>query len=90
MNWSAAGSTFLLVFLAELGDKTQLTTLTMAAKHGSPWPIFAGSALALVLSSLVGALAGGAIGQVVPAGTIRLVAGLAFLLFGGLLLSGRL
>lgn len=90
MDWSASASAFLLVFLAELGDKTQLTTLVMAAKHGHPWPIFMGSALALVLSSLLGALLGGALGHLLPGATIRWAAGVIFLLFGGLLLSGRL
>ena len=51
--------TFCLVFLAELGDKTQLATMLMAAKSNCIWLVFFGSTLALAASSLIGVLAGG-------------------------------
>lgn len=49
---------FVTVFLAELGDKTQLSTLLMTAESQSPWIIFIGAAAALVTTSLCGVLVG--------------------------------
>ncbi len=51
-------TTFGLVFLAELGDKTQLATMSMAATSGQRWSVFAAAASALVLSSLIAVLLG--------------------------------
>ena len=51
-------TTFTTVFLAELGDKTQLATLLLSAQSGQPWVVFLGAALALISSSLVGVLVG--------------------------------
>ena len=52
-------STFLTVFIAELGDKTQLATLTISGTSNKPLAVFLGSSLALVFASLLGALTGG-------------------------------
>lgn len=51
-------STFITIFFAEIGDKTQLATLLMAAESQSPWVVFAGAATALIATSLVGVLLG--------------------------------
>ena len=51
-------STFLTILLAEMGDKTQLSTLLLAAESGYPWVVFLGAALALISTSLVGVLIG--------------------------------
>jgi putative Ca2+/H+ antiporter (TMEM165/GDT1 family) len=56
--WTVFGSTFLTIFLAEMGDKTQLATLLISAESQSPWIVFAGSALALISTSLLGVLIG--------------------------------
>jgi Ca2+/H+ antiporter, TMEM165/GDT1 family len=56
--WREFFTAFLTIFLAELGDKTQLATLLMAAESQSPWVVFAGAASALVATSLVGVLLG--------------------------------
>lgn len=53
-------STFICVFLAELGDKTQIQTMLLAAKSNSILPVFIGASLALVASSVIGVLAGSA------------------------------
>ena len=51
-------STFFTIFLAELGDKTQLTTLLMSAESDAPWIVFIGAGSALVATSLLGVLVG--------------------------------
>lgn len=51
-------STFITIFLAEMGDKTQLVTLLMSAESQAPWIVFAGSAIALITTSLLGVLIG--------------------------------
>ena len=75
-------STFLTIFIAELGDKTQLATLTMSGTSKKPLAVFIGSSTALVLASLIGALAGGSISNFVPEFILKLLASLAFFIFG--------
>jgi putative Ca2+/H+ antiporter (TMEM165/GDT1 family) len=82
-------STFSLVFLAELGDKTQLATLSLAASGKSRLAVFAGASLALILTSALGVLLGGAVTRLVPAVWIHRAAGVAFVIMGVLLLLGR-
>ncbi len=87
LDLKAFAVTFGLVFLAELGDKTQLTTMMLASRTRAPWLIFVAAGLALVLSSLIGALFGEALGRVVPVRVIQIGAGAAFVLIGALLLA---
>ncbi|MEL6136148.1 MAG: TMEM165/GDT1 family protein [Cyanobacteria bacterium J06626_23] len=56
--WGVFVSTFFTIFLAELGDKTQVTTLLMSAGSQSPWTVFVGAAAALIATSLIGVLLG--------------------------------
>jgi putative Ca2+/H+ antiporter (TMEM165/GDT1 family) len=56
--WAVFSSTFITIFFAEMGDKTQLATLLMSAESKSPWVVFAGSAVALISTSLLGVLIG--------------------------------
>ncbi|MBD2427348.1 TMEM165/GDT1 family protein [Phormidium sp. FACHB-1136] len=51
-------STFITIFLAELGDKTQVTTLLMSAQSETPWIVFLGAGSALIATSLIGVLLG--------------------------------
>ena len=88
MDWRLLASTFGLVFLAELGDKTQLATLTLASSGKSRWAVFLGAASALVLTSAIAAIAGEAIARAIPAIWLRRVAGIAFLVLGGFYLLG--
>lgn len=52
--WLVFSSTFITIFLAEMGDKTQLVTLLMSAESQAPWIVFIGAALALIATSLIG------------------------------------
>lgn len=89
MSLKVVLSTFALIFVAELGDKTQLTTMVLAAQSKAPVAVFVGAALALVASSLLGVLFGGAITHVLPVRHIRIGAGLFFVAIGVFLVLGR-
>ena len=75
-------STFLTVFIAELGDKTQLATLTISGTSNKPLAVFLGSASALVLASLLGALTGGSISTFLSEFVLKSLASLTFLIIG--------
>ena len=81
-------STFFAVLLAEMGDKTQLATMSLAAEGSSRWTVFAASALALVSASALAVLAGEAITRAVPPVWIKRGAGLLFIVLGLLMLKG--
>lgn len=71
------------VFLAELGDKTQLATLLFAAKSPSGlWTVFLGAAAALILASAIGVLAGGLVAQLVNPKYLTYAAGMGFIVIG--------
>ena len=75
-------STFTTVFVAELGDKTQLATLLLSAQSGAPWLVFLGAASALIASSLVGVLVGRWLAQVLPPERLQLMAGVLMIALG--------
>lgn len=75
-------TSFLLIFLAELGDKTQIVTASLAAQHNAPTGVFLGSTLALWSVSLAGMFLGLQLTRFVPLSSIRKVAGSLFLAFG--------
>ena len=75
-------STFAVVFLAELADKTQLATFGLAAGSTSRWSVFLGSSLALVASSAIAVLVGGALTRVVPPGLLMRIAGALLVVLG--------
>ena len=82
-------TTFITVFLAEMGDKTQLTTITLSSTTNKPLAVFIGSSIALILATLLGALAGGSIANLIPAYLLKLLSGIVFLIIGFNLLSQR-
>ena len=75
-------TTFFTVFLAEMGDKTQLTTITLSSTTHKPLAVFIGSSLALILATLLGALAGGSIANLIPAFLLKLLSGIVFFILG--------
>jgi putative Ca2+/H+ antiporter (TMEM165/GDT1 family) len=71
------------VFIAEIGDKTQLATMLFASDaKTSLWAVFLGSALALVAAAGIGVLAGSAISKFVAPETLKIVAGIGFIAIG--------
>ncbi|MFO0119869.1 MAG: TMEM165/GDT1 family protein [Cyanobium sp.] len=80
------GSTFITVFLAELGDKTQLAIVSISGTTSRPGAVFSGSAAALVLASMVGAAAGGSLSSVIPPDALQLLASVGFLILGSRLI----
>ena len=80
-------TTFVTVFLAEMGDKTQLTTITLSSTTNKPLAVFMGSSLALILATLLGALAGGSIANLIPSFLLKLLSGTVFLIIGIKLLA---
>ena len=90
MDVKLFATVFLTVFVAELGDKTQLATLLYAADASRPkLTVFAAAAAALVLTSALGVLAGSAIAAYVRPGTLRWIAGLGFVGVGLWVLVAR-
>ena len=86
MDWRMFATAFATVFLAELGDKTQLATLSLAAGARSPLSVFAGAALALLAASGAGVFAGTLLGRALPEALIRRAAGVAFIGVGAWML----
>ena len=80
-------TSFSTIFLAELGDKTQLATLMLSAQSGRPLIIFIGAALALISTSLLGVLIGQWIANNLPRRIFTLVSGFIMLALGGYLVT---
>ncbi len=86
LNAKLIASTFVMIFLAELGDKTQISTFALAGDSRSLLSVFIGAAGALVLTTLLAVVVGGVIGRFVPARIIKFVSAAVFLAFGVLTL----
>jgi len=82
-------TTFGIIFLAEMGDKTQLAAMTMAAQTKRPWAVFLGASLALAAVSALGVLVGSVIGDFVSLVWIKRAAATAFIVIGVLMLWGK-
>lgn len=75
-------TTFATVFLAELGDKTQLAAMTATARSGALLTVFLAASAALVCATALGVAVGGALFKVIPEHIIKYVAGSAFIAVG--------
>ncbi len=83
MDFKTLITVFGAVFVAELGDKTQLATMLFAADRDvSKWVVFLGASLALIVASGLGVLAGGVISEYVSEKYLRYIAGAGFIVIG--------
>jgi putative Ca2+/H+ antiporter (TMEM165/GDT1 family) len=85
MDWRVVLTTFGLIFVAELGDKTQLAVLTQTCKYRRPWAVFLGASLALTAVTALGAIGGQVLGRIIPASFLQGAAALAFVVMGALI-----
>ena len=82
MDWKLIASTFGVIFLAELGDKTQLAAISLSASSRKPLSVLIGASVALTAVSAIGVVVGAGLTEVVPIPVIRKVAAAAFVLIG--------
>ena len=87
-NVKAFASTFWLMFAAEMGDKTQLAVIALTGEYGSPWVVFIGASVALVLVSAVGIAMGRLMAKRIPLPEIEVVAAILFIVLGAWFLLG--
>jgi putative Ca2+/H+ antiporter (TMEM165/GDT1 family) len=80
MDWNLLGLSFITVFLAELGDKSQLAAIALSGRSESPRAVFFGSAGALLLTSMIGVLAGAGAAQLLPVRLVKAIAAVGFAL----------
>jgi putative Ca2+/H+ antiporter (TMEM165/GDT1 family) len=78
MDWNLLGISFITVFLSELGDKSQLAAIALSGRGQSRRGVFFGTAGALLLTSLLGALAGGAVSELFPTRVLKAIAAVGF------------
>ncbi len=90
MDWRVFLTTFGAIFLAEMGDKTQLAAMTMAADSKKPLAVFLGSALALTCVSALGVIVGGTLGHYLPLVWIKRAAAVMFITIGVLILLDKM
>ncbi|MBY0475444.1 MAG: TMEM165/GDT1 family protein [Nitrosomonas sp.] len=83
MDYKILLMVFITVFIAELGDKTQLATMLYAAdKEVSKWTVFIGASLALITTSAIGVLAGSLISDYISIKHLKFIAGAGFIIIG--------
>lgn len=82
MDWKLFFATFGTILFAELGDKTQLACMLMTADSRKPWTVFAASALALTLASLLGVVFANIVCQYLDPAVIKKVAAVGFIAIG--------
>jgi putative Ca2+/H+ antiporter (TMEM165/GDT1 family) len=90
IDWQLIGVTFATVFIAEIGDKSQLAAIAIGGSSPHPKAVFFGSVAALLLASAIGVLAGGSITVLFPPRILKGLAALGFLIMAGRLLWSNL
>jgi len=90
MDWKIIMTTFWAIFIAELGDKTQLAAITMTSKTKLPVSVFLGAVLALATVTLIGVVFGDALIRIVPENIIKKAAAVVFIVIGILIFWGKM
>ena len=90
MDWKILIATFTSIFLAELGDKTQLAAIIMTSKTNKPLSVFVGSMIAFAIVTILGVTLGVLLTKLVPINTIKVLSAIAFISVGILILTGKL
>lgn len=90
MDWKIFGTAFITLFLAELGDKTQLAVINMTATTDSKLSVFLGASLALIAVTALGVLFGGILSEYIPTEWLQRIVAVAFIIIGILMLWGKL
>jgi putative Ca2+/H+ antiporter (TMEM165/GDT1 family) len=81
--WKTFSAVFITVFLADIGDKTQLATMLFSAdRETNKWIVFAGSSAALVIAAAIGVLVGAQLERFVRPQTLKMIAGAGFIVIG--------
>jgi Ca2+/H+ antiporter, TMEM165/GDT1 family len=89
MDWQLLALSFGTIFISELGDKSQLATLSLSGSSNAPRYVFLGSALALLLASLIGVLLGEQVSQILPTRFLKAIAAFIFAIMAIRLLSAK-
>lgn len=82
MDWSVFTATFMTMFIAEIGDKTQFAAFAAASQTKSTYSVLLATILALTLAAVIGVFAGTMLGKIVDPSKIKIVTGSAFILMG--------
>jgi putative Ca2+/H+ antiporter (TMEM165/GDT1 family) len=90
MDWKIFIATFSTIFLAELGDKTQIAAIIMTSKTNKPLTVFIGSMIAFAVITIIGVAFGGVLTKVIPIHLIKALSAVAFITVGVLILTGKL
>ncbi len=90
MDWKILIATFSTIFLAELGDKTQIAAIIMTIKTNKPLTVFIGSMIAFAVITIIGVAFGGVITKVIPIYLLKVLSAVAFITVGILILTGKL
>lgn len=79
MDWQLFGLSFMTVFLAEIGDKSQLAAIALGGCSNHPRAVFLGSITALILTSFLGVIVGGGLGEILPAKLLKTLSAFGFI-----------
>jgi putative Ca2+/H+ antiporter (TMEM165/GDT1 family) len=89
MEWKILLTTLGTIFLAELGDKTQLAAIIMTSKTGHPLAVLGGAMIAFAMVTLIGVVIGQGLVALIPRKILEKGAALAFILVGAVMLFGK-